>query len=71
MRELRIQPEARWLGGAQQAPLKYSLQLAKGSTRYLRYRTATAAGRLTAPAGTVYLDRELDAVGEQDYGAKR
>ncbi|MFO1338753.1 MAG: hypothetical protein U1F53_11055 [Burkholderiaceae bacterium] len=71
VRELRIQPEARWLGGAQQAPLKYSLQLAKGSTRYLRYRTATAAGRLTAPAGTVYLDRELDAVGEQDYGAKR
>ena len=69
--ELRIQPEARWLGGARQAPLKYSLQLAKGTIRYLRYRTATGAGRLTAPPGQVYLDRELDAVGEPDYSAKR
>lgn len=69
--ELRVQPEVRWLGGARQAPLKYSLQLSPGTTRYLRYRTATAAGRLTAPPGVVYLDRELDAVGEQDHGAKR
>lgn len=69
--DLRILPEARWLGGARQAPVQYSLQLTKGSTRYLRYRTATGAGRIAPVTGAVYLDREINAVSEPDYSAKR
>lgn len=68
--ELRVQPELMWVGGARQEPVKYSLELAKGTTRYVRYRTAVGEGRLTT-SGFVIMDRELHSVTEQDYTGKR
>jgi len=68
--ELSIRPEMRWLGSTRQDPLKYSLQMAKGSTRYLRYRTASGEGRITPTAGAVLADRELTPVTELEYGAR-
>jgi hypothetical protein len=68
--ELSIRPETRWLGTARQEALKYSLEMAKGSTRYLRYRTSTGQGRIAPISGTVYADRELSLVTEREYDAR-
>ena len=69
--ELRVQPEMKLLGRAQGEPLKYSLQLTPGSTRHMRYRTAAGQARMDAGTGSVYADRELGPVSEQDYAARR
>ena len=69
--QLNILPEARWLGIGRQDPLKYSIEMAKGSTtRYLRYRTASGYGRITLTAGAVLADRELSPVTELEYSAR-
>ena len=69
--ELRVQPEMKLLGRTRGEPLKYSLQLAPGATRHMRYRTAAGPARIDAGSGTVYADRELGPVSEQDYAARR
>ena len=69
--ELRVQREMKLLGRAQGEPLKYSLQLTPGSTRHMRYRTAAGPARIDSGTGSVYDDRELGPVGEQDYAARR
>jgi hypothetical protein len=69
--ELNVRPEMKLLGRASGEPLKYSLQLTPGSTRYLRYRTAAGQARMDTATGTVYADRELGPVSEQEYAARR
>jgi hypothetical protein len=69
--ELRVQPEMKLLGRARGEPLKYSLQLTPGATRHMRYRTAAGQARIDTGTGTVYADRELGPVSEQDYAARR
>jgi hypothetical protein len=68
--QLNILPEMRWLGSTRQDPLKYSLEMAKGSTRYLRYRTASGEGRMLPTTSAVLADRELSTVSEQEYSAR-
>ena len=69
--ELSVRPQTKLVGSARQDPLKYSLQLAPGSTRHLRYRTAAGQARMDAATGAVYADRELGPVSEQDYANRR
>jgi hypothetical protein len=68
---LSVRPEAGWFGTPRQDALNYGLELAPGSTRYLRYRTATGAGRLAPQGGAVLADRALDSVSELEYAARR
>jgi hypothetical protein len=68
--QLNIIPEMRWLGSTRQDPLKYSIELTHGSTRYLRYRTASGEGRILPTTGTILADRELSPVTEQEYTAR-
>ena len=68
--QLNIIPEMRWLGSTRQDPLKYNLELAKGSTRYLRYRTASGEGRILPTGGAVLADRDLSPVTEPEYDAR-
>ena len=69
--ELSVRPELKLLGSARGEPLKSSLQLTPGSTRHMRYRTAAGQARMDAATGSVYADRELGPVGEQEYAARR
>ncbi len=71
LHELSVRPVTTWLGTPRQDALKYSLELAPGTTRYLRYRTASGAGRLAPQAGVVLADRALDSVSELEYAARR
>jgi hypothetical protein len=66
-----IVPEMKWIGSTRHAPLKYSVEMAKGgAARYLRYRTASGQGRIVPLTGVILADRDLTPVTEQEYSAR-
>jgi hypothetical protein len=69
--EVSIVPEMKWIGSTRHAPLKYSVEMAKGgAARYLRYRTASGQGRIVPLTGVILADRDLTPVTEQEYSAR-